>query len=144
MKFPSHIEPSLYTISEREKVDSVSTSRGSKFSQEKKKFHRYFISHPAGCPRRAFCACGAAVEIFGRPVRSLWSAKAWFKFPSSTPAARMAAVRNHHVFILKSHVEGQNWLVIDFNSGGHKSRVHVRSIAGYRIVDPQGHKMAGL
>src|SRR3569623_3811587 len=26
------------------------------------------IPHPAGCPRRAFCGCGAAVEVCGKPV----------------------------------------------------------------------------
>lgn len=32
------------------------------------------LPHPPGCPRRAFCGCGAAVEVFGRPIRSLWLA----------------------------------------------------------------------
>lgn len=41
------------------------------------------LPHPSGCPRRAFCGCGAAVEVFGRrrtgwrflewPRRQVWS-----------------------------------------------------------------------
>ena len=32
------------------------------------------VAHPAGCPSRAFCGCGAAVRVFGAPIRSLWLA----------------------------------------------------------------------
>jgi hypothetical protein len=37
-----------------------------------------------------------------------------------------------------SHVEGNNWLVHDGNSGGGLTREHVRSIKGYVIVNPRG------
>src|SRR3569623_3640440 len=47
------------------------------------------LPHPAGCPRRAFCGCGAAVEVFGKPVRSLWLAATWLRFPRATPAPVM-------------------------------------------------------
>jgi hypothetical protein len=50
----------------------------------------------------------------------------------------MAAVRNHHVMVLVSHVEGNNWLVHDGNSGGGLTREHVVSISGYMIVNPRG------
>ena len=50
----------------------------------------------------------------------------------------MAAVRNHHVFVLMSHVGGSNWLVHDGNSGHGLIREHVRSISGYTVVDPKG------
>jgi hypothetical protein len=101
------------------------------------------IPHPSGCPRIAFCGCGAAVEIFGQPIRSLWLARAWFKFPKTQPAPGMVAVRRHHVFVLKQHVGGNRWLAADHNSGRRKSRLHVRSIAGYVIVDPRS-RMAGV
>lgn len=97
-----------------------------------------YLPHPPGCPRRAFCACGAAVEIFGKAVRSLWPTRAWLKFPRTSPAPQMAAVKPGHMFVLKSHVEGNLWLVNDYNSGGHMSRQHVRSIDGYTIVNPHG------
>ncbi len=96
-----------------------------------------YLAHPAGCPRTAFCACGAAVEIFGSPVRSLWPANAWYKFPRSSPRPYTVAVSHHHVFVLRSYVGGDRWLTADFNSGGHLSRLHERSISGWTIVDPR-------
>ena len=95
------------------------------------------VAHPAGCPRRAFCGCGAAVHVFGRPVRSLWLAANWFRFPRAAPAPGMAAVRRHHVFVLEQQIEGDIWLAFDANSGRHMTRVHARSIAGYTIVNPK-------
>ena len=107
-----------------------------------------FLPHPSGCPRSAFCACGAAVELFGgtgKDWRSLWPARAWYKFPRShSPSAGDVAVRNHHVFVLASHVEGDVWLTKDFNSGGHQSRLHEQSIRGYVIVSPSRSHVAQL
>ena len=96
------------------------------------------VAHPSGCPARLFCGCGAAVRVFGAPLRSLWAAAAWFKFPRSNPAPGMVAVRRHHVFVLEQHIEGNVWLAFDANSGGHATRIHARSIAGYAIVNPHG------
>jgi hypothetical protein len=95
------------------------------------------VSHPVGCPRRAFCGCGAAVRIFGKPIRSLWLAANWFRFPRASPAPGTVAVRRHHVFVLERKISGATWLVYDANSGRHRTRVHPRSIAGYVIVDPR-------
>jgi hypothetical protein len=94
------------------------------------------VAHPEGCPRTAFCGCGAAVHIFGKPIRHLWLAANWFSFPRAAPAPGMAAVRRHHVFVLEHQVRGDQWLTYDANSGRHLTRVHVRSIAGYTIVNP--------
>jgi len=96
------------------------------------------IEHPAGCPRRAFCGCGASVKIFGKPVRSLYLAAAWLRFPRATPAPGMAAARRGHVFVLEQHLGGSTWLVYDANSGGHRTRIHPRSLAGYTVVNPHG------
>ena len=95
------------------------------------------VAHPAGCPSRAFCGCGAAVRIFGTPVRSLWLAANWLRFPRSVPAAGMVAVRRHHVFVLEAHLGGNTWEVFDANSGRGQTRIHARSIAGYVIVNPR-------
>lgn len=105
--------------------------------------HRYFadatvVSHPSGCPARAFCGCGAAVHVFGRPARELWLAANWFKFPRTSPAPGMAAVRRHHVFVLEQHIEGNIWLAYDANSGRGLTRRHARSISGFTIVNPHG------
>lgn len=94
------------------------------------------LPHPEGCPRRAFCGCGASIEKFGRNIRSLWLARAWFRFPRDSAAPGRAMVRSHHVAILRSHVSGTLWMVADYNSGGHQSRLHVRDIRGWTIVNP--------
>ena len=87
------------------------------------------LAHPAGCPSRAFCGCGAAVRVFGAPIRSLWLAANWFKFPRAAPSAGMVAVRRHHVFVLEAYLGGDTWQVYDANSGRHQTRIHARSIA---------------
>lgn len=96
------------------------------------------VAHPTGCPSRAFCGCGAAVRVFGAPIRALWLAANWFKFPRAAPGAGMVAVRRHHVFVLEQHLGGNTWLAYDANSGRHLTRLHPRSIAGYAIVNPHG------
>jgi hypothetical protein len=50
----------------------------------------------------------------------------------------MVAVRQHHVFVLLEHRGGSRWLSYDANSGGHRTRIHERSIAGHAIVNPRG------
>jgi len=97
---------------------------------------------PSGCPSE-FCGCEASLYVFGEIRRELNLASAWMrKFPRTQAAAGMAAVRNHHVMILMRQVDGKDWLVHDGNSGGRKTREHVRSIAGYVIVDPHGARAA--
>lgn len=95
------------------------------------------LPHPAGCPARLFCGCGASIRVFGHSVRELWLASRWYKFPRAAPASGMAAVRRHHVMVLEQHVSGSVWIVYDANSGSHLTRIHARSIAGYTIVDPR-------
>jgi len=93
---------------------------------------------PAGCPH-AFCGCEASLYLFGHIRAELNLASNWLrKFPRTSPAPGMAAVRNHHVMVLMSHVEGNDWFVHDGNSGGGLTREHVRSIRGYAIVNPRG------
>lgn len=94
------------------------------------------VAHPAGCPSRAFCGCGAAVRVFGSPLRSLWLAANWFRFPHVAPSVGMVAVRRHHVMVLEADLGGGVWTVYDANSGSHATRIHARSISGYTIVNP--------
>lgn len=96
------------------------------------------LPHPPGCPRRAFCGCGAAVEVFGRPVRSLWLAANWLRYPRTSPAPGMVAARRGHVFVIKQVLGGGNVLAYDANSGGRRTRLHVRSLAGFVVVNPHG------
>lgn len=96
------------------------------------------LPHPPGCPRRAFCGCGAAVEVFGRPIRSLWLAANWLRFPRASPAPGMVAARRGHVFVIRQVLGGGKVLAYDANSGGRRTRLHVRSLAGFVVVDPRG------
>jgi hypothetical protein len=99
-------------------------------------------AHPAGCPRVAFCGCGASIEVFGRSVRELWLAANWFRFPRTSPAPGMVAVRSHHVFVIRA-VNGDGSVVAyDANSGHHLTRVHTVSLRGYSVRDPHGGNVA--
>jgi hypothetical protein len=91
---------------------------------------------PAGCPRQ-FCGCVASIKLFGRIRADLNLASNWLrKFPRTSPAPLMAAARPGHVMVLLSHVSGDRWLVHDGNSGGGRTRIHVRSIRGFAVVNP--------
>ncbi len=96
------------------------------------------VAHPAGCPSRSFCGCGAALEVFGRNIRELWLAANWFKFPPASPAPGMVAVRKHHVFVIRQVLSDRRVLAYDANSGGHRTRIWVRSLAGYSVRNPHG------
>lgn len=102
------------------------------------------VAHPDGCPSRLFCGCGVSVKVFGKPVRNLFLASNWLKFPRATPSAGMVAARKGHVFYILDYLGGGNALAYDPNSGGRKTRIHVRSLAGYRVVDPHARRVAGL
>lgn len=96
----------------------------------------------AGCPR-AFCGCEASLYVFGRIIPELNLAANWLrKFPRTAPGPGMVAARNHHVFVLISHVGGSDWLAHDGNSGGGKTREHIVSISRYTIVNPHGERVA--
>jgi len=100
------------------------------------------VAHPAGCPRTSFCGCGASAKIFGHPVRDLYLASNWFRFPRAAAAPGMAAVRSHHVFVILDVLGGGMVNAYDANSGGHQTRVHHISLAGYTVVNPHGSKVA--
>jgi hypothetical protein len=102
---------------------------------------RIVSGRPSGCPH-AFCGCEASLFRFGRIIPQLNLAANWRRFPRAPPAPGMAAVRSGHVMILQQHVAGNVWYVHDGNSGGHVTREHPRSIAGYTIVDPSAASTA--
>ena len=85
--------------------------------------------------------------MFGEIRKDLNLAANWArKFPRTSPAPGMVAARSGHVFVLRAHKGGDVWEVKDGNSGGHKTRIHDRSIRGYTIVDPHSPRtrVAGL
>lgn len=95
------------------------------------------LPHPSGCPRRAFCGCGAAVEVFGSPRRDLWLAAAWLRFPAAQPGPGMVAARRGHVMVIRQYLGNGKALVYDANSGRGQTRLHVRSLAGFSIRNPR-------
>jgi hypothetical protein len=93
-------------------------------------------SRPAGCPH-SYCGCGLR-KYLGLADKRLNLAHNWARlFPhESTPRAGLAAVRAHHVMYIESSAAGGQWMVRDYNSGGGLSRLHVREVRGYVLVNP--------
>ena len=116
-------------------VEAVSRhSRGDSYTYDDGKI----VGHPAGCPGTAFCGCGVSVKVFGHPVRNLYLAANWLKYPPAAPGPGMVAARHGHVMYIEAIDANGNAVVYDPNSGGHQTRVHTRSLAGYRVVNPHG------
>lgn len=94
------------------------------------------VEHPIGCPRTSFCGCGVSLHVFGYSIRELWLARNWLEFPPAAPGPGKVAARRGHVFAILKDLGGGNVLAYDPNSGGHKTRIWVRNLSGYRVVDP--------
>lgn len=93
---------------------------------------------PAGCPHR-YCGCGTAryLGLANRGGRLNLAAN-WLAFPRAHPAPGMAAARRGHVFAIIKVLGPGRVLAYDSNSGGGRTRIHVRSLAGYSVVNPRG------
>ena len=99
--------------------------------------------HPAGCPGTAFCGCGTSVRVFGHPVRDLYLAANWYRFPRAGVApGNVAIFGQHHVAYIESVVGGDVVVLYDPNSGGHLTRIHQASVSGATIVNPRGGSYA--
>ena len=120
--------------------DRAAPSNGYDMAQEG------LLPHPAGCPSRAFCGCGVSVRIFGHPVRDLYLARNWKRFPRTAPAPGMVAIfrGGGHVALILAVQSNREAILYNPNSGGHQTRIHTRSIANAIIVDPHGAKIASL
>lgn len=92
--------------------------------------------HPSGCPWTAFCGCGVSTRVFGHPVRNLYLAAAWYKFPRASRAPGNVIVRRHHVQYI-DHEDRGSWICYDPNSGGHLTRMHACQFAGGTVVNPR-------
>jgi hypothetical protein len=97
-----------------------------------------YLPHPSGCPARLFCACGAAVKVFGSPRRELWHTSAWRRFPAAQPGPGMVAVNGRHIFVIDRVLGNGMVMAYDYNSGGGRSRYHARSLRGYSVRNPRG------
>ena len=107
------------------------------------------VAHPAGCPGRAFCGCGTCVKVGFSLAEckrmGLFLARNWFhRFPRTAPSAGMVAARSGHVMYIMAYQGNGLATVYDPNSGGHRTRVHTRSLSGYTIVNPHGRSTAML
>jgi hypothetical protein len=99
---------------------------------------------PAGCPPR-YCGCGTSIKVFGRNRPELHLAANWLlKFPRTSAAPNMVAARSGHVMLLLEHAGADKWKVWDANSGKGLTRIHVRSIRGFAVVNPHANRTAGL
>jgi hypothetical protein len=97
---------------------------------------------PAGCPQR-YCACALAIKLFGRLRPELHLAANWLrKFPRTSPGPMMVAARSGHVMQLLEHSSGDKWKVWDANSGKGLTRIHIRSIRGFAVVNPHATNVA--
>jgi len=120
------------TLAQAHPKRSQPTNQGAKIES-----YGQVLPHPEGCPARAFCGCGVSVKVFGYPVKNLFLAANWLKFPRANPGPGMVAARRGHVMYIES-VDGYgNATVYDPNGGLHKTWRRVRSLAGYRVVDPR-------
>lgn len=100
-----------------------------------------FAVHAPGCPPIAFCGCATA-RHFGINDRGLWLAANWLRFPRAVAAPGMAAARRGHVFAILRVIRPGLVLAYDPNSGGGRTRVHQRLLAGFTVVNPHRSKTA--
>ena len=64
---PIHIQGDVtITITKRHHGASAAVYDGN----ENRVHSERVIPHPAGCPSRQYCGCGASVEVFGHPVEA--------------------------------------------------------------------------
>lgn len=89
-----------------------------------------FLPHPAGCPARAFCGCGAMKHL-GLSDKRLYKASNW---PRYYQGSTRVAVWRRHVAVIDRMTGPNTAMLYDYNSGGHRSRYHERSLRGARII----------
>lgn len=98
---------------------------------------------PSGCPH-AYCGCGTA-RYLGLNDPRLNLAWNWARlFPRASPGAGMAVVWHHHIALIESMVGHNEAVLRDYNAGRGLSYLHVRSIAGAVVVNPNGGMLAAL
>ena len=85
------------------------------------------------------CGCWAAEHFFGNPVRALWLAANWLRFPRTQAAAGTAAVwpNAHHVAPVVA-VNGDGTVTVADSWATHAVRM-----AGLRFVNPHGGSGVG-
>lgn len=94
---------------------------------------------PAGCPAR-YCGCAVAgkVGLRGAKWNTNLAANYVRNLPRASCAPGMVAARSGHVFVIQACHGNGSVTAWDPNSGGGKTRIHTRSLAGYTVVNPRG------
>ena len=93
----------------------------------------HYLPHPPGVRRTQFCGAGAWYALTGQVVNGgTWAIADYWPghYHGSTPVAHWPG----HVAIIRQNYGNGTALMEDYNSGGHKSRLWVRSLAGARII----------
>lgn len=91
---------------------------------------------PPGCPAR-YCGCATARKVGLSGAK--WNLAAnYLTLPRASCAPGMVAARRGHVFVIQSCNGNGTVTAWDPNSGGGKTRIHTRSLAGYAVVNPRG------
>lgn len=89
-----------------------------------------FLPHPAGCPARLFCGCGARKHLgIDDPRLNLVA-----NWPRLYRGTIQVAVWRGHVAVIDHMTGPHTAMLYDYNSGGHRSRHWERDISGARIV----------
>lgn len=89
-----------------------------------------------------YCGCAVSLKVFGKPIRELFLAANWRKFPRAAAAAGRVAWRWGHVILIED-VHGDGTVTAyDPNSGSGLTRRHRVSLRGYRVVDPRDSNVA--
>jgi hypothetical protein len=92
---------------------------------------------------RLTCGCELSLKLFGKIIPDLMLASNWRRMFAPTPPANGAvAVRPGHVLLVLNHVGGTVYQVWDPNSGGGKTRIHERNLAGWSFVNPNSSRTA--
>ena len=97
---------------------------------------------PAGCPVKAWCGCGLAVKIFGKPRRDLWPARAWLKIGRPVAAPRTGAIAifkrgsGGHVGLITAVLSPNRIMLWSANDGGavRERERSTAGILGYRYL----------
>ena len=94
------------------------------------------VPRPEGCPATLYCGCGVSVRVYGHPVRELYAAASWRRFPKASCAPGHVAVWGtaHVAYILSCGRDGTAELY-DPNGGQGRTWIHRRELPNL-IVEP--------
>lgn len=125
-------------------VPARSTGRAPKRRRGRGRHKRRSSAIPQAVRRVPSAAAAAAPRRGSSARRSVRCGLLWPGLNSRGPRQVPAWLRCAGIMCScsESHLGGSTWLAYDANSGGHATRIHARSIAGYTIVNPHATRVA--